>query len=357
MKNLTYLFLFTYVFIYSYLIRLKKNENECISFILGYLPIAILLIMTLGLQYDVGTDYYSYLSLADGSKNMSWIANRSEILFISLVQIIIKIGNPQMLFVLVGSIQVLFLLLITYELKKLNLKLHNFFFLYFTLSLTFFNQFNGIRQYIAVYIVVYAFIKLINEKKILFVSLIILASLFHSSAIYFLPFIILGRLLKKRVPIKIVILISGILIIVSMIEISKFIEILLSFTSYKSYIGSNYFGRMPIKGIITKLPKLIVVLYSSYLIDKKDLVEKEVELLNLGYIGIFVLIMSFTSTLIWRFYQYVDLFIVFPVLILFNEEKYKTIKIVISILLFIMLIVKIIVIPKGEYAYQSIIFR
>ncbi len=59
--------------------------------------------------------------------------------------------------------------------------------------------------------------------------------------------------------------------------------------------------------------------------------------------------MSFSSSLIWRFYQYVDLFITFSVLILFNDEKYKTHKILIFLALLIMLIIKIVVIPKGEY--------
>ncbi len=93
-----------------------------------------------------------------------------------------------MIFVLVGAIQVSALMLIAYEIKKLGYKMHDFFFLYFTLSLTFFNQFNGIRQYIAVYIVAYAFLKLINNKKITFVILIAIARLFHSSSMFFYHF-------------------------------------------------------------------------------------------------------------------------------------------------------------------------
>ena len=351
---MAYLLLFSYVYIYSFLVQTKQKRY--IEFLIAFIPVTVLLIMTLGLQKGVGTDYYTYYSLAEGSKGMGWIAGRSEVLFIWLVELIIKIGKPQLLFVFVGSIQVVFLTLIAYEVKKIGYKMHDFFFLYFTLSLTFFNQFNGIRQYIAVYIVVYAFIKLIDKKKLLFGCLIIIASLFHSSSIFFLPFIILGKLLEKKIPIKLMILIMGVLIILTTLDISKYIELLLSYTSYKSYIGSNYFGRLSSQGIITKLPKLMIVLFSTYLINKKDLVKKEIQLINLSYIGIFVLIMSFSSTLIWRFYQFVDLLIIFPVLILFTDKRYKNIKVVISLILFIMLIIKIIILPRGEYLYRTILF-
>lgn len=351
---MAYLLIFSFVYTYSFLVQIKqKNYKEFLS---AYIPIVIVLILTLGLQDGVGTDYYSYYSLADGSKSMGWIAGRSEILFIWLVELVIRIGKPQLLFVLAGSIQIVFLTLIAYEIKKIGYKTHEFFFLYFTLSLTFFNQFNGIRQYIAVYIVVYAFLKLIENNRLIFCLLIIAASLFHSSSIFFLPFVLVGKLLEKKMSTKLLISIIGVLIVLTIVDVSKYIELLLSYTPYKNYIGSSYLGRLSFQGIITKIPKIVIVLFSSYIVKKRDLVKKEIQLLNLSYISIFILIMSFSSTLIWRFYQYVDLMIIFPVLMLFSDEKYKMLKIIISIILFAMLIIKIIVMPRGEYLYKSIVF-
>lgn len=351
---LIYFILFLYIFLYSYFVQgdVKKFSH----FMIIFMPISILLVMILGLQDNVGVDYHSYLDLASGFKDLRWIESKSEYLFIAIINIVILSKNPQLLFFLIAIIQVVFIMLIAYEIKKLNFKVHHFFFLYFTLSLAFFNQFNGIRQYVAVYIVVYAFLKLMYNKKITFIGLIIFASLFHSSAIYFLVFVFFRKILTVRVSVKKIILILCVLLILSSLDMSKYIEMIISYTSYNSYIGSSYFGKMSIQGIITKIPKLVIVLFSSLIIDKNNLTSKEINLINLSYIGCIIQILSFSSTVIWRFYQYVDLFIIYPVLIMFNDNSKRYISIINAIILMIMLIIKIIIMPKGEYLYNSILF-
>lgn len=74
--------------------------------------------MILSLQNDVGTDYYSYLSLAEGSTGLRWIESKSEYLFVYLVNLVRMIGIPQLIFVVTAIIQVFFVMLITYEVKK-----------------------------------------------------------------------------------------------------------------------------------------------------------------------------------------------------------------------------------------------
>lgn len=339
---------------YTYIVRIKQKGYT--DFFIALIPVTVLLTTTIALQQGVGTDYDSYYSLAEGVKNSGWMLERSEFLFVGLIELVKKTGYPQLLFFVTGFIQVTFLTLIAYEFKKMGYKMHHYFFLYFALSLTFFNQFNIIRQYIAVYIVVYAIMKLIDDKKVTFISLIVLASLFHSSAIYFIFFIFLRKLLKKKYSMRLIFLITGLLLILYFVDTQKYIDLLLSYTSYSNYIEGNYSGRMRIDGVITKLPKLAITLVSSYLISKSDLSEKELQLTNLGYLGMFALIMTFSSTVIWRLYQYVDLLIIFPVLILFSKKEYKNIKIMIAGILLIILIIKIVFIPRGEYLYNSILF-
>ena len=336
---------------YSYLVEIKISKKS--HFIIAYLPIWVLLILTLGLQYDVGTDYMSYLSIASGIKS----ADRMEPLFGFLINIVKRINQPQFIFVFTGLIQVAFFMLIIYEIRKLGFKMYHFFFLYFTLSLTFFNQLNGIRQYIAVYIAVFAILKLIDNKGLFFIALIFISSLFHSSAIFLLPIFFLKPILKKRFSANTIIIFMFLLVLINSFDLSKLVKLLLSYTPYKRYIHSSYFGRMPLQGIITKIPKLAIVLFSAYLIDKKgiNISDKENKLLNLGYLGLFVQIMSFSSTLIWRFYQYVDLLIIFPVLILFKSNQQRDLKLLIALVLFVMLIIKILIIPRGEYLYRSIL--
>ncbi|NMA64803.1 MAG: EpsG family protein [Clostridiaceae bacterium] len=351
---MVYTLLFSFTVIYLYTVRIKaKNAKE---FSVFFLPVAGLLILILGLQENVGTDYYAYYQLGQGLRSVAWMANRNEFLFIRLVKFVQKYGTPQMLFGLVASIQVAFLMLISYEVNKLEFKLHDFFFLYFALALVFFNQFNGIRQYIAVYIIVYALLQLvIYEKKLVFFLLVGLAGLFHSSALYFLPFIVLQKMKDINWPYRRTLLVLGILFIIAMADINHYIEYVLVFTKYRSYIGHGYFRRMDILGIVTKLPKLLIVLYSAFFLEKYNLKQFERRLLNLGYMACGVLIMSFSATIIWRFYQYVDLFLIFPVLILFDKKEYGKRKFFIGFALLLILISKIILFPRGEYLYNSIV--
>lgn len=340
---------------YVYLVDLESKKLS--DFLLTYSPIWIMLILILSLQYGVGTDYFTYLELADGSKGMGWIEAKSEFLFIWLVNLVKQIGISQVLFLLVAIIQVSFLALIAYEVRKMDCKLHHFFFLYFTLSLTFFNQFNGIRQYVAVYMIIYAIFNLIYNKKIKFIILVLLASLFHHSAILFLLLIPIRKILNKRLPVEGVIIGLLVLLVISSLDLTKYVNKILSYTPYRGYIGSKYFRRTPIQGIITKIPKLLITMFSAYLIKDQSLNDKEVSLLNLSYIANGVLILSFASTIIWRFYQYIDLFTIFPSLILFRSKSNKDMKLSIALLLFVILFVKIIILPRGEYLYRSILFR
>lgn len=345
-------------FILLYTSRRKVNSEKFFDFVRYFAPIGVLLILFLSLQYDVGTDYFSYLSVAEGTKSINWIKHKAEYLFVTLVYLARWIGVPQLIFAFSGTIQVFFLMLITYEVKKIGYKLTNFFFLYFTLALVFFNQFNGIRQYIAVYIIVYALFKLREDKKILFVSLVILARLFHASAIYFIILLFIKELLDKKISFNVIFICLLVLVILSFVNLDDIYIKILSYTPYKHYATSNYFSRMSIRGIITKIPKIIIVLFASYLIEKKIYKVNKADrfLLNMSYISLAVMILTFSSTLIWRFYQYFDLFIIFPVLTLMENGYKKSYEIMIISALVAMLIVKILIIPQGEYLYRSILF-
>src|SRR5699024_5015379 len=155
-------------------------------------------LLTLGLQEFVGSDYQSYLTLVNDTFRTESIKNSGEILFYFLLIISRKLGNAQWIFLLSALIEVIFFTLILFELKKKGYKLYIIFFLFFTLSLVFFNTFNGIRQYIAVYIVIYALIKLEDSGNLKAFLLICLAGLFHRSAFFTLLIFLLVPILKKN---------------------------------------------------------------------------------------------------------------------------------------------------------------
>lgn len=350
---LVYLLLLSYIVLYTYFVRPKEMRLHHFVFLIS--PVIILLIMVLGLQKGVGTDYQSYYQMGAGVHSMYYLQNRSEFLFVILARFVQKLGVPQLLFLFVGVVQMTFLMLIVRDVNRINLKLHQFFYLYFTLSLAFFNQFNLIRQYIAVYIVVYALLKLMQNRVLPFIILVVVASLFHSSAIFFLAFILLRRLLERRYSPLVVTITLMFLMILSTLNLNNLWFKLLSFTKYANYITSNYMGRMAFRGVLTKLPKLAIVIFAANSIKTGELDEKRNWLLNMSYLSCAVLIMSFSASVVWRFYQYFDLFLVFPVMFLFEDKSKNKINAFIWLALLFMLIVKIVLFPEGEYLYNSII--
>src|SRR5690554_6688096 len=185
-------------------------------------------------------------------------------------------------------------MLIIYKLYKMNFELHFIFMFYFILSLIFFNQFNGIRQYIAVYIIIFSILCIMEKRLLISLILMIIASFFHHSAMYFVVLIPIYKLLNKKISFKFLIILSAL-----------FIDLILSKTNYKSYIGSTYYTPLSIRGIITKIPKLLAFYLSFYLIKDYIRSENEIFLLNISIVSVLLLILSFSSSLIWRFYNYI----------------------------------------------------
>lgn len=350
-----YIFMMIYSAAYSYMVNIRAGR---VGFFIALSPVFFSILMALSLQEGVGTDYYAYLSMAAGEKDLGWIENKNEIFFVWLNELCIGLGEPQLIFFFTAFIQVSFLWLIVYELKKLELTLHWFFLLYFIFLLVFFNSFNGIRQYTAVYMVVYSFFLLFYENKIRFIAVILLASCFHSTAIYFLPFAFLRRALEIKVGFPVVLIVLLFLLCVSFSDLNGVMAYLLGMTSYSSYLNSDYYGRLDTFSILTKFPKIITVIFGSYVLETKYewLASKYRYILNLSYISLFVLILSFSSALIWRMYQYFDFFTVIPVLILLSYAKQKQ-PLFFAIAFFLLIfLLKVTVFAKGEYHYGSILF-
>ncbi len=357
MVEITYLFLFIYVLLYSYYTDRNVYENK-LKFFISLLPISILLIFYLGFQNNVGTDYPTYILIAKGIKSYNFIIYRDEYLFVYLIDFVRIIGIPQLLFFMVGTIQVVFLNLILYELKQIGYKLYNILFLYFTLSIVFFSQFNGIRFYISVYIVIYAILLLRKNKKISFLSLMIFSKYFHYSSIMCFPFIFLRKKLEKKISFNKLCIFLIISIVLSCVGVDRIVEIILINTKYKWYfVGDRIYGAKFIN-ILTKIPKIFIVMCSAYLIEKnKNIKIKNRYLLNLSYMAVCLLIISFSSNLLWRFYQYIDFFIIFPMLELMESGREKQVRNIFIVTLIVMLLFKIVIFPKGEYLYKFIFFN
>jgi transmembrane protein EpsG len=355
---MTYLVFILFVIIYSKYVSFFKVRNWNS---IKYLPIYLLFIIILGLQFKVGTDYNSYLELASTNGDFGWIENKFEFSFVFLNKIVISLGWPQLIFFFAAVIQIFFLSKIVNDLEIIyELKSVWFFFFFFTLSLIFFNSFNGIRQYIAIYISFYSFIKLIQGKNIFFILGILFASSFHSSALFLLMFFLLRPLLFVKFNfyfILLTILFSGYF---GLFYLQNLITEYIGLTQYGEYLKSDYFYLEidPIN-ILTKLPKVLVVLICAFFLETKynDISDKYKPLLNLSYLSLIFLMFSLFSPMLWRFYQYFDIFLIFPPLILFSYNRQRDLSYILSAFLFFILLLKILIFNDYEYSYNSILFN
>lgn len=258
--------------------RNKKRYNNQIhsNFITakidGYSLLAILIIsIIVGFRYDVGADWYSYVSYFKGQKSISHMEIGYKFLNSSIYDFG---GNFTHLFFIVSFFSWVFIY------KSIPVRLLPIGILFYFTDHHFFMSMNVIRQFLAISIVLYSYKYLLNEKY-KFVLFILLASLFHRSALLILPFVFfpLKDISIKRTTWSILFLASLMLANrESVTHAMELVVILLAqqftvFELYETYLMSQHFQIQEIEtsGIVVYFKYMIFmyILYYSYKIIKK----------------------------------------------------------------------------------------
>lgn len=340
------------------LLRFSFLHNRFVLFVFFFL-----FSFLLGLQYCVGTDYLTYVKLFSENGPSLLYFRKKEYLFYYLCQILITNGiHPQIGFLLISIIQFSCICIFVNFLKlKSNIL---FFFLFFTVSTFFFNQTNVIRQYTAATILL-LFVKYAYEKRyIRMIISLICASMFHSSAVLFLPVLLIVKFLKKNL--HSFIWIVYLLVSVMMIKVN-FISLIISLipflSRYSHYLDSVWgTNQISIINILTKIIYVPFYLFSLKSLKKLDN-KKDIMLFQLGFLSYGIKLICLSSPILNRFVAYFEIFTIFPIYYLFYDMYSKTIKIKYFNQLFVfvfycmtvgLLCLKTIIMPTAEYDYQSI---
>lgn len=244
----------------------KKIKNKKNIYII-VLPLSVLA----AFRYGSGVDFFAYKDIFESLKGVSDLNDLlshyqefGNVLIYKLSDIIF--GNYQGMFFIFSYLTNVFILKGIYKYKD-DLSTSISLFIYFVIL--YFVSFNIIRQVLAIAIV-FSSLKYIEKRNFLIFSIyIIIASLFHKTAIFSIMFYFLN--FKKNRGIKQVIFF---LIYVSFIAVMLFypkliIETLKLFNIYNSYIDSGD-NRSSFGYLFYMIPPLILILTYIFLTNKKE---------------------------------------------------------------------------------------
>ena len=285
----------------------SKNVKSDLFFYLSFFTLTIFS----GLRFDVGVDFMSYNQMFEDFKNDSALflfepANMMIINIINMLSI-----DYQVIFFIYS---VIIMSGVFYFIKKLSPFKELSILLFVTVGIFYFSTFNGIRQWAAISIGLIAIVKLIEKKHIQFLILVILATLFHLSALLLFILIFFKIRFSKFYLIGI--------FLASIISI-KFFIFLINNTKYSIYLDLLRFDSQgnSLLLMIYILALVYTLLFFKYFNKNNILNTSEIVLLNMNLMSILVLIIGyimkidFLSLMRVNMYFQIQLIIFIPMMI------------------------------------------
>ena len=358
MVYLTFIILTVPYLLYLGRVRFLRGRAQSLNYFLGAIPIILLWCLVIGGQYNVGTDYFSYLEIFSG-RNISYIEDRGELAFVWFVKFCNSIGfSGQDLFFVYAFIWVLLLLFSFKNLVGIR-NVYLMMFVFITFSTAFNNQMNIVRQYTAIYLFTYAFSLFFQRKYAIAFIFGVLTILTHVSSFIVLlitPLIIFfSKRLKSN---KSLILLLSVAVLLSFFLNLNILKYALSiFDQYAHYLQS---GRIESTGVIFKLTKLLYLPLMLYSVVKRrdmNLTKNENVLFNIGILSYCCKIALLNISIVGRIGSYFEILMCLPIVFLlrwFTVSKKQVDLFLVLMYLLVPYIVKVTYFATAEYSYHSI---
>lgn len=241
----------------------KRNKFLHVFF---FLVIFIPLIYLYGMRYNIGVDWHNYIDFYKmilKGKSFDFRNSNFEIGYILInicASIFFHFENGIMFFV-----GILIFLLLYLNIKVYHLCIDPILAIYIFLCVYFGFACNGLRQLLAVLIVLYGYNYLLRQDIKKYVVTIILAGLIHKSAIFCLLFCFLYELAKKRMLFyKIIMLISAFAIVFLKKPILLLLKKISIYGSYWDYGGSGI-----VRGLAFLCYVIPIIILIELFIEKK----------------------------------------------------------------------------------------
>lgn len=222
----------------------KNYKNKKILEISYWLQVLILMTLSICRDYSIGNDTEKYVLFYEEN---NYQYSRFEPGFIWFMERLHSINSNPRFLILITSVIIFYSYGLTIKRYSKNPSLS----LYIIFCYSFFNfALSGIRESLAIAIILLSLPYLLKQETIKFILFIGLASLFHITAIIFIfaPLIIRINLNYKTF-IACIILSFGLLLLFSKILAYALILV----PAYNSYIGGKYFGETRLASILDLL--------------------------------------------------------------------------------------------------------
>lgn len=328
-----YNFIFVWILFIAIIVQNKqkvtlKNEKIGVGIaVLTFLPIFIFSVYS---RTDIG-DLAVYISQyqalpTDTDGIINYLKNLDDSYLFWLTAIIINYfsGGSVLIFRIIITLLQCIPIIFIYRKYSNNYLLSIY--LFVASGIQFAWMLNGIRQFFAAIIIFLATPLMLEKKYIKLICVVLIASLFHQTAIIMLPviFIVQGKIWNKRTITTIIFIIIFIWIIMNF---SGVFDNIMKNMGYSSEIYSNDDGTNPLRVLVNSIPVIL-----SF-IGKDKLREADNRIINLSVnmsiisFGIYFISMFTSGILIGRLPIYMSLynFILLPYLIkeLFEYKSYK----------------------------------
>ncbi|ROT04993.1 EpsG family protein [Muribaculaceae bacterium Isolate-104 (HZI)] len=345
-----------------YLSTLSHYKQSGYLKLIGYsIPLILFWCLIIGCQYGVGTDYFSYIDIFKGN-NFDYISGiRGEYVFSAIAELVIKAGlNPQWGFIFISLIEVLLLLYVMHFSVK-NKYIYLFFFVFVCFSGSFHNQMNGLRQYLAIYMLSVVVCLLCRQKFFMAFFLSVITFFIHKSSGIVLPVILVIYALKSKDSRKVLLTVLLVGVALSMLLNNHIIGMIVPyFEMYSNYLKT---GAMDDYGIVQKITKYIYIpiyLSAIYKYPSFKLSEEQRRLFLFGVYGFAIKLSVMSIATVSRIGLYLEIIscipLVYLMIYLYNKGRTKQYLIMLLYLL-APYALKVLVMKTGEYGFDSIFFH
>lgn len=327
------------VTILSFAALLLGNEKNDLGYVKPFKFLSFFVFLSLflvsALRWKVGTDYYEYTKLFEIAPTYTYseiISDKfPELLYSTVTWVSMNLfNNPKVTFAIYSFLICYFF---TKAISKYSSN-YTLSIILYILTMSYYNSFNGILQWTASGVIVLGYKHILQRNFKRYLVYIIIATMFHSTAIIMLPVYFIVNKEIFSINNLILCIIAGI----CFIFFNSFVEVLLKLiqgTSYAHY--SEWFetgGRTanPLRFLVACVPSLFsIILYSNKIVKK----ENQIKILtNLSILNSLCMLVATQNYIFARFSIYFDIYNVFLLPLLIEKIEKKEAR----ILTFIMLV-------------------